>query len=418
MAPEPLRELLPIRAVPETARLSVFEKKTAVKPGRESILLRFVLVHLRACSLREPVRFLLLWRDPVSFAKRFIVLLLCLCLLTAGTPRTAPETPQATVSFPDSCGRTVEVPEKIDRIAVSGLTAQMFLITLAPELLVGVASRPSEAQQRYLPACLAELPELGQLYGGRGTLNIESLIREKPQIILDLGDRKANHAEDMQAIQEQTGIPTVFIEADGENLPEAYRMLGKLLGKQDEAEVLAQYIEAALALAETNRAKIASPKTVLFGTGVTGLDCNQRGSVQARNIEIVGGENVLVSETMSNKNGGCSIDLEELMALDPDVILLTADGFYDLVWQDDIWSKLRAVKSGCVYEIPALPYGWMSSPPSVNQVLGIYWLGKLLYPALYDYDMVEKTQEFFRLFWHCELSREEAQALLANSILK
>ena len=219
----------------------------------------------------------------------------------------------------------------------------------------------------------------------------------------------------MQSLQEQAGIPTVFIEASSDTLPQAYRTPGALPGVADAAETLARYIEDTLTMAEANRAKIETPKTVLFGTGVTGLDCNQRGSVQAIDIELVGGENVLVSDTMSSKSGGCSIDPEELMALDPDVILLTADGFYDHVRQDSIWSRLRAVKNGAVYEIPSLPYGWMSNPPSVNQVLGIYWLGNLLYPELYDYDTVEKAQEFFRLFWHCELSREDAQAMPANS---
>lgn len=140
--------------------------------------------------------------------------------------------------------------------------------------------------------------------------------------------------------------------------------------------------------------------------------------MQAVDIELAGGVNVLVSDTMSNKSGGGSIDPEALMALGPDVILLTADGFYDRVERDGIWKRLRAVQNGAVYEIPSLPYGWMSNPPSVNQVLGVYWLGNLLYPELYDYDMTEKAQEFYRLFWHYELSADEARALLAHSTLK
>lgn len=185
---------------------------------------------------------------------RLFALLLCLCLLAGCAAQTLPaQEPAATVSFVDSCGRTVEVPEKIDRVAVSGLTAQMILVTLAPEKLVGVASRPDEAQLAYLPAELAQLSELGQLYGGKGNLNPEFLIACAPQIILDLGDRKANHAADMQSLQEQTGIPTVFIEASGDTLPQAYRTLGALLGVADAAETLARYIEDTLTMAEANR---------------------------------------------------------------------------------------------------------------------------------------------------------------------
>ena len=48
---------------------------------------------------------------------------------------------------------------------------------------------------------------------------------------------------DMQSLQEQTGIPTVFIEASGDTLPQAYRTPGALLGVADAAETLARYIE-------------------------------------------------------------------------------------------------------------------------------------------------------------------------------
>ena len=41
----------------------------------------------------------------------------------------------------------------------------------------------------------------------------------------------------------------------------------------------------------------------------------------------------------------------------------------------------------------------------------------MLYPELYDFDMVEKTQEFYKLFWDYDLSTEQAQKLLANSTL-
>lgn len=350
---------------------------------------------------------------------KILLLLLCAILLMSGcTPEAARQTGGTTVAFTDSCGRTVDLPEQIRRVAVTGLTAQMILSTLAPELLVGVASQPGQEQLRYLPDGLSQLPELGQLYGGKGNLNLESLISASPQVIIDLGDQKADHAEDMQAIQEQTGIPTIFIRASEDELPEAYRTLGHLLACEERAEALAQYIENTYRLAEENRAKVTEPKTVLFCTGVTGLDCNQRGSVQAVNIERVGGINALVADTISNKSGGCSIDYETLLSLNPDVILLTPEGFYDLIWEDSVWEKLSAVQNGQVYEIPGLPYGWMSNPPSVNQVLGIYWLGNLLYPELYDYDMADKAREFFRLFWQCELTGEEAAAMLSRSTLK
>ena len=54
---------------------------------------------------------------------------------------------------------------------------------------------------------------------------------------------------DMQSLQEQAGIPTVFIEASGDPLPQAYRTLDALLGIADAAETLARYIEDTLTMA-------------------------------------------------------------------------------------------------------------------------------------------------------------------------
>lgn len=39
----------------------------------------------------------------------------------------------------------------------------------------------------------------------------------------------------------------------------------------------------------------------------------------------------------------------------------------------------------------------------MNRVLGIWWLGNLLYPELYDYDMAQVAQEYYGLFWHYDL---------------
>lgn len=49
----------------------------------------------------------------------------------------------------------------------------------------------------------------------------------------------------MDRIQKQTGIPTVFIEANLDDMAAAYRTLGDILNRSDMAEPLAQFIEKA-----------------------------------------------------------------------------------------------------------------------------------------------------------------------------
>mgnify|MGYP004557497647 CR=1 FL=1 len=355
--------------------------------------------------------------------KKLIALALCLGLLLAlsacGEQRYDPLEGVETTVFIDDAGRAVTIPANLTRIAASGGTAQMILMTIAPDLLIGLASSPSTAQMPYFPQEMWTLPTFGQFYGSKANLNMESLIAAEPQLIIDLGNKKKNVVEDMDGIQKQTGIPTIFIEATLEKMPQAYRALGALLGREAQAEELAAYLEKTLAMAAENSAKIPDPerKSVLFGTGSTGLACNAAGSMQADVIPLVGAVNAIDTDEISNRNGGTTVNLEQVYVSDPDVIILSAGGPYDTL-SDSEWSSLTAVKNGAYYEIPSLPYDWMSSPPSINRVLGIYWLGNLLYPELYDFDMVAEAQAFYRLFWHYELSEAEAEEMLSRSTLK
>ena len=320
----------------------------------------------------------------------------------------------------DDTGRNVEVPETITKIAPSGAAAQMILLTVAPEMMVGLSASPSTKQFKYFPEDVWYLPTFGQFYGSKSNLNMEALIDAEPQVILDLGDRKLTIKNDMNSIGTQTGIPALFYEATLEKMPNAYRQLGKLLGKEEKCEKEAQFIEKTLAMAAEKSAQIPEDEklTVLYGTGSTGLAVNAAGSSQAQVIDIVGGKNAVIPDTVTDRGGGTLVNMEELYSNEPDVIIQTAKSLVDTM-ADSEWSELKAVKEGKYYYIPGEPYCWMSSPPSVNMVLGVWWLGQLLYPDIYnDYDMAEVAQEYYKLFWDYDLSTEEVEAMLADSILK
>jgi iron complex transport system substrate-binding protein len=48
----------------------------------------------------------------------------------------------------------------------------------------------------------------------------------------------------------------------------------------------------------------------------------------------------------------------------------------------------------------------------MNRVIGLLWLSNLLYPNDFEFDMHEVTKEFFRKFWHYEMSDEETDEIL------
>ena len=90
--------------------------------------------------------------------------------------------------FTDSCGREVTVPTDVQKIAVSGPLAQIVVFAIAPDKMVGVANDWDESAKGYFDAKYLELPLLGQLYGGKGELNLETLLAADPDVVIDVGE--------------------------------------------------------------------------------------------------------------------------------------------------------------------------------------------------------------------------------------
>lgn len=353
--------------------------------------------------------------------KKFLIVtaVLLLSLFVVSAHPTSESKTSQTVIFTDSCGREVEIPAKITKVAPSGAVATMYFSALAPEYMCNVNSKPSEEQMAYLPEVLASLPATGSLYGSKSTVNYEELISTGAQVLVDIGDYKSSIGEDLDALQSQIGIPCIFISGGLANMAEAFRTLGGVLdGKAERGEALASFAEKTLKMAEENRAKIKDSEKVrvLYTTGADGLGTNAKGSSQAQVLDIAGAENAIVLEKVSNKSGGNIINAEQLYNSDPDMVVFYGESIYDSVKSDSIWKNLRAVRNGNYYEAPALPYNWLGEPPSLNMLVGIWWLGKLVYPQYYTYDLGAVVKEYYSLFWSYNLTDAELKGMLSRAL--
>ena len=323
---------------------------------------------------------------------------------------TAPETRV----FTDSVGREVTVPAQIDQVAVSGPMAQIVLFALCPDKLVGISNAWDESAAQYLDTEYYNLPLLGQLYGGKGELNLETLLESGAQVVIDVGEAKGSIVEDLDALQEQTAIPFVHIDAALATMDETYTLLGDLLGMPDEAKALADYCRStydrALTIADS-----VEKANLLYVTGDAGLNVIAQGAYHAEVIDLLS-NNLAVVDDPSSKGTGNEVDMEQILNWNPDVILFAPDSVYDTMAGDAAWQGVTAIQNGAYYEVPMGPYNWMGFPPSVQRLLGMLWMAKVLYPEAADYDLYTEAAEYFKLFYHCDLTREQYDALVANSL--
>ena len=353
--------------------------------------------------------------------QRLLALLLALVMtlsLAACGAQSAPtedeNTAPETRVFTDSVGREVTVPVQIDRIAVSGPMAQIVLFALCPDKLVGISNAWDESAAQYLDTEYYNLPLLGQLYGGKGELNLETLLESGAQVVIDVGEAKGSIVEDLDALQEQTTIPFVHIDAALATMDETYTLLGDLLGMPDEAKTLADYCRStydrALTIADS-----VEKANLLYVTGDAGLNVIAQGSYHAEVIDLLS-NNLAVVDDPSSKGTGNEVDMEQILNWNPDVILFAPDSVYDTMAGDAAWQGVTAIQNGAYYEVPMGPYNWMGFPPSVQRLLGMLWMAKVLYPEAADYDLYTEAAQYFKLFYHCDLTREQYDALVANSL--
>ncbi len=320
-------------------------------------------------------------------------------------------------SVTDSAGRTVDVPDNITRLYASGPPAAVIAYALAPDKLIGWPRAFTRDELPYVAKEFRNLPEVGRLTGRGGTANLEVVIREKPDLIVDFGSLRDTYVSLADRVQAQTGIPNVLIDGRFEATPAALRLLGKILGRYEVAEIQARYAERLFAQLNEILKDIPASKRprVYLARRADGLESGAVGSINTEILERAGGKNV-VGE-VPGRRGLVQMTMEKILLADPEVIVTWDRNFYESVWKDPVWAKVSAVKNKRVYLSPVYPFGWIDRPPSVNRLIGLKWMAHLLYPELFPMDLPEETRRFYELFYHVTLSDREITELLGPAVV-
>lgn len=321
----------------------------------------------------------------------------------------------------DMAGREVEIPTEVDRIFGTGTVATIALYTMNPEKIVGLNSELTELEEKYLVDTYKNLPVLGS-YKGADSGNDEEVLAADPQVIISMGNIDERWVTEADEAQEKLGVPYLMVDGDLENLAESYRFLGQVFGEEERAEELAKYCEDMIeeVKAIANNIPEEEKVSVYYGASQGALTTNVTGSIHTQAIDLIGAINAADVE-VEKMSGKVEVSMEQVLNWNPDMIIATKgigneEGAYEEILNGDTWSTIKAVEEGHVYAIPNAPFNWFDRPPTVNRIIGVKWLGNLVYPDKYNYDMNEITKEFYELFYHRSLTDEEVAEILENAI--
>ena len=313
----------------------------------------------------------------------------------------------------DSAGRTVPVPARVERIYAAGPPASILAFVLAPEKLLGW-NRPFRPPERaFVPGKYANLPALGRLTGRGNTANVEVLIAAKPDLVFDYGAVYATYAELADRVQAQTGIPYLLIDGAFDRIPDAFRLLGDIVDEAARGEAMARYAQDILDDVTKRTADIPPRERVrvYYGRGPSGLQTGLAGSINVESLERIGAVNVAAE---LGRGGLVQVSIERVLAWNPEAIVTIDPNFYETVRRAPLWSGLDAVRNGRVYLAPHLPFGWVDFPPSVNRLVGLRWLGKVLYPHRFPEPLRPFVRRFYARAYHRVPTNAQLDQLLGG----
>ena len=305
-----------------------------------------------------------------------------------------------TRTITDSAGRTVTIPETVERIVCVNVGALRYTCYMqAQDLVVGVEDY--EQQERSLTRlynyvnydAFASLPVIG----GNGDPYPESIIAAGPDVII----AAAFTDKDADDLQTKTGIPVVVVPGSDTTLDEGafetIRLMGEVYGKEDRAEELTSYLNSVKADLESRTADIPEeerPSVYVGGVSFKGVHGFEGTEANYGPFVLIHANNLADA---TGQAGAFDIDTEQILAWDPDVIFLDFNGMAlineDYQQNPDYYQGLTAVREGRVYS----QISFRSYASNLETALAdAYYAATVLYPEQFaDIDPVEKAGEIF-----------------------
>lgn len=314
----------------------------------------------------------------------------------------------------DAAGRRVQVPAQCSRIFAAGPPASILVFAAAPDTLLGWAMELGAGPRAFLPARYADLPVTGRLTGRGGSANLEAVIALRADAVVDYGSVTDTYISLADRVQKQTGIPVLLLDGAFDRIPESLRLVGSLAGTGRGADDLARYARGIVDDVTSRVARVPKEQRprIYYGRGPRGLETGLAGSINLEVIDRMGATNVAAE---LGRGGLVQVSIEQVLGWNPDVILTTDANFFASVRRDSLWRGVKAVKEGRVHLAPSEPFGWIDFPPSVNRLAGLHWLGRILYPEVFDDDLHQRVREFYARFYHQPPSAIQLEALVATA---
>ena len=354
------------------------------------------------------------------FLSLFLVLAMALTLVACGQP--AQQSKKETHVIVDHAGYEVEVPLKVDRVAVCSILPLPSVLAVffdSAEKIVGMASgSKSAAENSLLGQLYPEMLEAETAFLESGNINVEELMKLAPDVVF-YNTAEAEVGEQLK----NAGFCAVAVSVNKweynaiETLENWIKLLSEIFPENDRKDLVAEYSETIYQLVQSRVAEIPERERVffLYKYSDTAIMTSGEKFFGQWWADAIGAVNVGQDMTTDNS---VTVNMEQIYTWNPSLIFITNfttanpnDLVENTVGNYD-WSPVAAVKSGRVYKMPLGMY--RSYTPGVDTPITLLWLAKTAYPEQFeDIDLVEQTQKYYKEVFDIDLTEAQAAQIFA-----
>ncbi|QKF76108.1 ABC transporter substrate-binding protein [Arcobacter defluvii] len=321
------------------------------------------------------------------------------------------------VIFEDMFKEKSEIKDDIKKIYASNPVLLYSLYAVDKSKIAGLNFPFNENEAKFLDEKTKNLPVLGGWFGQGKTPNSEMILQINPDVILLTDNTKKLGDEKIKAsLGGAKNIPLIYLKSNSlEELVDSFSYIGKLTNNEKRAKELENYGKDSLNLAKEVSQKASKKPKVYYAEGKNGLETECNTSIHSELINLAGGKNVHQCET-TNLFGKQAINFEQVLAYNPEIILVYDKEFYQKIYKDSNWKHIDAVKNRRVYFLPFGPFSWFDRPPSFMKLLGLRWLLSVFHPEVYKLDINKEAKEFYSLFLGIDLSDEQLNEIIGKNL--
>ncbi len=351
---------------------------------------------------------------PLKTYRRIIFMLLIGGFM-AGCVQSSGENLKNSASVTDMLGRNVKVPAHIHRVVALNAGCLRLISWLgATNLVCAVEGNEKKRQVPYLFAH----PELRNkpIIGTGNNYDAELLTVTAPDVIFSTYITES----EADKLQQRTGIPVLAIkygnfDDEADTVFQTLQFLGSLLGKQQRADTLVDFITGTINDLTTRTSAIAgNDRHTVYVGGIAYRGSHGITSTEPRypSFRFVNAQNAAASlgAVMTSARDqliNAFIDKEQLIKWDPGCIFIDMAGMATMgeaLFSEPWLETLSAFKSGHVYTV--FPYNWYTTNYSTILV-NSYFIGKFLYPEKFqDVDPEAKADEIYETILGAPVYRE------------